>query len=75
MISDKTFTPEEFHENVKKFAQAFIDRINNVDTSVELRQEAPNAYLLTVVKKHGSEHYSMFLNNDSRVETMSVYNV
>lgn len=75
MISDKKFTLEEFHAKAREFAQAFANKINSVDVSVELKQESPNAYLVTAIKKNGTEHYSLFLNTESRVETISVYNV
>lgn len=75
MISEKVFTLEEFHEKVKDFAQAMVNKINDVNVNAELRQEGPASYLLNLIKKNGAEHYSIFLNANGNVETMSVYNV
>ncbi len=73
MISDLKFTPEEFHLKVKDFAQSMVDKINDVNVNAELRQEGPVSYLFTLIKKNGAEHYSIFLNSNGNVETMSVY--
>ncbi|AWD90378.1 hypothetical protein KNT87_gp191 [Erwinia phage Cronus] len=73
MISDKTYTPDEFHTKAREFAQAFIDKINTVGVSLSLKQEGPVNYLITLNKPNGKESYSIFLNNESKIETISVY--
>lgn len=74
MISDKTFTPEEFSVKVKEFAQAFIDKINQPGVTLEMRQEGPVSYLISITKPgKGVESYSIFLNREGKVETISVY--
>lgn len=76
MISDNTFTLEDFHKKVRDFAQSFADKINDVNVTIELSQEGPADYLLRAIKKgRGVESYSIRLNSSGKVETISVYEV
>lgn len=74
MISDKTFTFEQFNEKVKEFAQALVNKIGDPGVSVDLVQESLGAYLITINKPgKGKEKYQIFLNSQGKVETISVY--
>lgn len=73
MISDKTFTIDEFHAKIKDFAQAFINKIGNPDVVLNLVPEGPNSYLIILDKPKGRESYAITLNNKGNVETISVY--
>lgn len=78
MISDKSFNQVEFHAKVKEFAQEFINRCTVAEDkpnvqSVDLKQTAPNEYVLILNKSNGAERYSFTHHQDGKIETLSVY--
>lgn len=77
MLSDKTFTLEEFKTKVPEFAQALINKCADRVPGVKLhvKQESPVSYLITIENGHKSEHYQLTLNHQGKVESESVYMV
>lgn len=76
MLSDKTFTLEEFQKKVPEFAQALINKIADRTPGVKLhvKQEHPMSYLISIENGYKAEHYQLQLVN-GRVESTSVYMV
>lgn len=77
MLSDKTFSVEEFQQKVPEFAQALINKCADKipGTKLHVKQESPLSYLITIENGHKSEHYQVALTSQGHVESTSVYMV
>lgn len=75
MISDKTFTLEEFQAKIPEFAQALINKCSVKDPKAKLQviQQAPAVYLIILTDSNNkTQTINIFLAQDGKVETVSV---
>lgn len=75
MISEKTYSKEEFYKAVPELAQALINKISEraPDAKLNVRQDGQFSFLITIENGHKSEHYQLKLAEDSKIESTSVY--
>lgn len=77
MISDKKYTVKEFQDAIPGFAQALVNKCaeKTPDVKINVTQENPVSYLITIENGHKEEYYSVALGNDGLVESHSVYKI
>lgn len=77
MISNEKFTLEEFQKKIPEFGQALVNRcIEKVPgVIVNIKQESPYSYLISIDNSHKSEHYHIALDKEGYINSTSVYMV
>lgn len=58
MTSDKTFTPEEFHQKLKDFAQSMANKVQG--SQVFLKQDVVTGGFLVTIKTNDKDQTSLF---------------
>ncbi|QPI13896.1 hypothetical protein MYO4S_00140 [Serratia phage 4S] len=75
MVTDKTFTPEEFHANVRTLAETLFAKINegHSQSNVRVVQTGPNKSEVTIEQPNRLDTWILKLGLDGRVETTRVF--
>lgn len=75
MLSETPITVEEFHEKVKAFAQAMINRISQrfPDATLKVIQESARSFMIVINPKDGDQFTQLKLGSDGLVEAQRVY--
>ena len=63
MLSETPITVEEFHEKVKAFAQAMINRVS----------QSARSFMIVINPKDGDQFTQLKLGSDGLVEAQRVY--
>jgi hypothetical protein len=72
MISDKSYTPEEFIELTKQFAQGCANKKPGAE--VLLRQDPLGHGVIITISHNGKyQHTSLSLTRDHRVKMMNIF--
>lgn len=75
MLSQNPITVEQFHQKVKEFAQALINRVTQrfPDATLRVIQESSRSVLVIVNPKDGDQITQLKLGSDGLVEAQRVY--
>lgn len=75
MLSENPITVEEFHEKVKAFAQAMINRVSQrfPDATLKVIQESARSFMIVINPKDGDQFTQLKLGSDGLVEAQRVY--
>lgn len=75
MLSETPITVEEFHEKVKAFAQAMINRVSQrfSDATLKVIQESARSFMIVINPKDGDQFTQLKLGSDGLVEAQRVY--
>lgn len=75
MLSETPITVEEFHEKVKAFAQAMINRVSQrfPDATLKVIQESARSFMIVINPKNGDQFTQLKLGSDGLVEAQRVY--
>lgn len=75
MLSETPITVEEFHEKVKAFAQAMINRVSQrfPDATLKVIQESARSFMIVINPKDGDQLTQLKLGSDGLVEAQRVY--
>lgn len=75
MLSETPITAEEFHEKVKAFAQAMINRVSQrfPDATLKVIQESARSFMIVINPKDGDQFTQLKLGSDGLVEAQRVY--
>ncbi|ADR32606.1 Cd.2 conserved hypothetical protein [Escherichia phage vB_EcoM_VR7] len=75
MLSETPITVEEFHEKVKAFAQAMINRVSQrfPDATLKVIQESARSFMIVINPKDGDQFTQLKLGSDGLVEAQRVY--
>lgn len=75
MLSETPITVEEFHEKVKEFAQAMINRVSQrfPDATLKVIQESARSFMIVINPKDGDQFTQLKLGSDGLVEAQRVY--
>lgn len=77
MLSEKPITIKEFHEKVKLFAQAMVNKVSErfPNTTLRVVQETSRSVLVIINPGDGDQISQLKLGSDGLVEAQRVYGV